>query len=63
MVYRYVGNGRFYNNIPARDLTHDDIAILSDDQRALVSDGVLYKKVRRGKETSSQNGTQNEKQA
>ena len=43
-AYRYTGAGEFLPGIPARDLTEDDVAALSDEQRALVSDSPLYAK-------------------
>ena len=45
MKFRYIGNGEYYNSIPARDLTDEDYAALSDEQRRLVDSGKLYERV------------------
>lgn len=42
IVVRYVGDGAFYNGVPARDLTEADLAALSDEQRAAVETDVIY---------------------
>lgn len=43
IVYRYVGGGEFYNGIPARDLTEEDVAALDADARRVVAEsGHLY---------------------
>ncbi len=34
--YRYTGAGAFLPELPARDLTDDDLAALTDQQRALL---------------------------
>ncbi|RJQ04818.1 MAG: hypothetical protein C4551_10085 [Bacillota bacterium] len=36
------GYRHFYQDVPARDLTHEEYAALSDEQRRLVDSGVLY---------------------
>jgi hypothetical protein len=42
MKVRYVGGGKFYHGIPARDLTDVDWARLNDEQKALVTESPLY---------------------
>ncbi len=47
MVYaRYTGNGEFYNGIPARDLSAEEYAALSEEQKALVDSGRVYEIVK-----------------
>ena len=41
-AYRYTGNGEHYETIPARDLSEEEYAALSDAQRALVGNGRIY---------------------
>lgn len=43
-AYKYVGNGDSFVGIPARDLTADDVAQLTDEQRETVKKSGLYKK-------------------
>ncbi len=39
---RYTGAGRFYDGVPARDLSPEEYAALSEEQRRLVDSGVIY---------------------
>lgn len=39
---RYIGAGEFWNGIPARDLSNEDYAALTEEQRRLVDSGKLY---------------------
>ena len=42
-VYTFTGQpGEHYNGVPARDLTEEDVAALTDEQRALLDEGTLY---------------------
>lgn len=41
--YVYIGTGEFYNGIPARDLTDEDWAGLTDKQKETVAKSPLYK--------------------
>lgn len=43
--YIYVGEGAFLQGVPARDLTNDDWARLTDVQKQTVKDGALYELV------------------
>lgn len=40
--FKYEGNGEGYHGIPARDLSEDDWAQLSPEQRRLVANSPLY---------------------
>lgn len=45
VVYRFVGQpGEYHYAIPARDLTADDVAGLTDDQKATVEASKLYER-------------------
>lgn len=44
--YIYVGNGEYYNGIPKRDLTDDDLVNLTDYQRKIVEGSRFYKAVK-----------------
>lgn len=47
IVYRYQGQpSEHFHGVPARDLTADDVAALSDEQRAAVEQGTLYVRTR-----------------
>lgn len=47
IVYRYQGQpSEHYQGVPSRDLTADDLAVLSDEQRAAVEGGTLYVRTR-----------------
>lgn len=50
IAYRYTGSvaGEFWHGIPARDLTEDDYAALSAENRALVDNGRLYSREGKG---------------
>lgn len=42
-VYTYKGDGTdYYSGVPARDLDDEDVALLTDEQRAKVDEGTLY---------------------
>lgn len=46
--YRYTGDGTHYlNDVPARDLTEEDVALLSTEQKAAVRKSDLYKSAER----------------
>lgn len=43
VAYRYTGDGTAYlNDVPARDLTDADVALLDAEQRAAVAASGLY---------------------
>jgi len=43
VVYTYQGQeNEYYTGIPARDLTEEDVAALTDEQRELIEAGTLY---------------------
>ena len=44
MKFRYIGNGEFYEGVPARDLTDEDYAALTDEQCRQVDTGRLYER-------------------
>jgi hypothetical protein len=47
MRAEYTGDGReFHNGIPARSLSTEEVAALSEEQRAVVEKSPLYKLVR-----------------
>lgn len=43
--YRYRGQGTYYTGIPARDLTDEDMAALSDEERTIVATSSIYQAV------------------
>jgi hypothetical protein len=45
MKFKYVGNGYFYDGIPARDLSEEDFASLDDKNKAIVASSKLYRSV------------------
>jgi hypothetical protein len=46
--YRYTGDGGSYlSGVPARDLTEEDVALLSTEQKAAVRTSDLYKSAER----------------
>lgn len=49
--FTYIGQGDFYNGIPARDLTDEDWELLTDEQKELVASSSLYKPA--GKKTAA----------
>ncbi len=42
---KYIGAGEFYEGVPARDLSNEEYAALTDEQRRLVNSGKLYERV------------------
>lgn len=54
----YVGNGRFIQGIPARDLTDDVWAGLTAAQQAAVDSSELYEIVPSEKKTSAKKGAE-----
>ena len=45
MEFKYIGNGEFYDGIPARDLTDAEFSALSEEHQRLVENGKLYVRV------------------
>ena len=46
VVYRYTGDGTYYlNDVPARDLTAEDVALLTEERVAAVEASDLYESV------------------
>jgi hypothetical protein len=43
-VFKYVGNGDYFVGVPLRDLTKDDLEVLTDEQKEAVTKGSLYNK-------------------
>jgi len=46
IVFHFTGQeNEYYSGIPARDLTEEDVAALTDEQRVLLDEGTLYERV------------------
>jgi len=48
VVYTYTSTTEpreYYTGVPARDLTEEDVAALTDEQRVLLDEGTLYERV------------------
>lgn len=56
-MYRYIGQNEYYTGVPARDLTADDMAALSDEQRDLVLTGHLYEQINETPATAPEEGS------
>jgi hypothetical protein len=53
VVYRYVGRGDYFHGVPPRDLTADDLAQLTDEQKENVTKSTIYAKDDADKEGDS----------
>lgn len=54
VVLRYIGRGKFFPDIPARDLTDRDLRLLQPDISKLIESG-LYEKIRSSKPAPKSN--------
>lgn len=43
-MWRYTGDGEYYEGVPARDLDDDEVAALTEEQHAAVMSGRLYQR-------------------
>lgn len=51
--FRYIGKGEFYQGIPARDLTEEDVARLDKEQQAVLAASPLYQKIETAQKTEA----------
>jgi hypothetical protein len=54
--YRYIGDGAYLPGIPARDLTDEDLAELTEEQRAAVAASAIYEDAGGKKPKASEEG-------